>query len=70
MSCARHAVLAGATGLVGRALLARLLQDPATAHIYALARRPLPPHAKLTAADRAALDALAAGSPNDKTGNR
>ncbi len=38
MSCARHAVLAGATGLVGRALLARLLQDPATAHIYALAR--------------------------------
>lgn len=65
MSCARHAVLAGATGLVGRALLARLLQDPATAHIYALARRPLPPHAKLTAcpADFNDLDRALAAVP-------
>jgi len=65
MSRARHAVLAGATGLVGRALLARLLQDPATAHIYALARRPLPPHAKLTAcpADFNDLDRALAAVP-------
>lgn len=49
MPRARHAVLAGATGLVGGALLARLLQDPATGRVYALARRPLPAHPKLTA---------------------
>jgi uncharacterized protein YbjT (DUF2867 family) len=41
-------VLAGATGLVGAALLSRLLSDPYTAQVYALARKPLPTHEKLT----------------------
>jgi uncharacterized protein YbjT (DUF2867 family) len=63
----RHAVLAGATGLVGRALLARLLQDTATGRVYALARRPLPPHAKLTAcpADFNDLDRALATVPGE-----
>lgn len=43
----RVAVLAGATGLVGTALLSRLLADPGTAQVYALARKPLPTHDKL-----------------------
>lgn len=36
----RRVLLAGATGLVGRELLAGLLADPSVAHVYSLARRP------------------------------
>jgi uncharacterized protein YbjT (DUF2867 family) len=35
----RTALLAGATGLVGRALLEGLLRDPGVAHVHVLARR-------------------------------
>jgi uncharacterized protein YbjT (DUF2867 family) len=44
-------LLAGATGLVGREILALLLADPAVAAVHTLGRRPPPPpqaHAKLT----------------------
>lgn len=41
------ACVAGATGLVGGAVLRRLLDDPATLRVIAPTRRPLPPHAKL-----------------------
>lgn len=41
------ACVAGATGLVGGAVLRRLLDDPAIEHVVAPTRRPLPPHAKL-----------------------
>jgi uncharacterized protein YbjT (DUF2867 family) len=67
---ARHAVLAGATGLVGSALLARLLADAGIARVHALTRRPLPPHDKLSAcpADFDALDrALASVPPGAET---
>ena len=37
----RSVLVAGATGLVGRALLARLAADPGVARIHALVRRPL-----------------------------
>lgn len=37
----RSVLLAGATGLVGRALLARLLADPSVSAVHALVRRPL-----------------------------
>lgn len=46
----RHALLAGGTGLVGRALLPLLLDAPAYASVHALLRRPapeLPGHPKL-----------------------
>ena len=44
----RTALLAGATGLVGRALLSLLLDDSDIAEVVALARRPLAtPHPKL-----------------------
>ncbi len=49
---ARTALLAGATGLVGRALLARLLESTRYAHVHALLRRAapdLPGHPKLHA---------------------
>ena len=38
----RRALIAGATGLVGARLLARLLEAPAYAEVHALVRRPLP----------------------------
>lgn len=38
----RVALLAGATGLVGRALLRRLLADPAWQRVIVLSRRPVP----------------------------
>jgi uncharacterized protein YbjT (DUF2867 family) len=44
----RRAALAGASGLVGGFLLRRLLEDPATASVYAPTRAPLPPHPKLS----------------------
>ena len=48
----RAALVAGATGLVGQAILARLLDDPRWQRVDVLARRPLPAtvirHAKLT----------------------
>jgi uncharacterized protein YbjT (DUF2867 family) len=47
----RRALLAGASGLVGRALLARLLDSPCYGRVLALLRRPvpdLPAHRKLT----------------------
>lgn len=46
----RSALIAGATGLVGRALLALLLDSPRHAQVHALLRRPapgLPAHPKL-----------------------
>lgn len=47
----RTALVAGATGLVGSALLPLLLDDPGTARLTALVRRPLGrEHPKLTAA--------------------
>lgn len=42
-----RAAVAGATGLVGSRVLARLLDDPQVAHVIAPTRRPLPPHPKL-----------------------
>lgn len=49
MSSARHALLAGASGLVGERCLARLLDHPAYARITVWSRRPLArAHAKLT----------------------
>jgi len=39
----RRVLLAGATGLVGRELLAGLLADPSVDSVLALGRRPLPP---------------------------
>lgn len=41
------AAVAGATGLVGGRVLARLLDDPAVARVVAPTRRPLTPHPKL-----------------------
>src|ERR1700712_620675 len=38
----RVALVAGASGLIGRALLARLLDDPLYEHVEGLARKPLP----------------------------
>ena len=44
----RVVAVAGASGLVGRALVARLFADPGVARVHALVRRPLPvEHAKL-----------------------
>ncbi|MBD7987717.1 NAD(P)H-binding protein [Luteimonas sp. Sa2BVA3] len=37
----RHVAVAGASGLVGRALVARLCADPGVARVHALVRRPL-----------------------------
>ncbi|MBL0730751.1 NAD(P)H-binding protein [Piscinibacter sp. HJYY11] len=39
---ARHALIAGATGLVGRELLPMLLASPRYAQVHALLRRPVP----------------------------
>jgi uncharacterized protein YbjT (DUF2867 family) len=60
-SPARTALLAGATGLVGREILQGLLADDGVAAVHALARRPLSlTHPKLTVhlVDFAALPAL------------
>lgn len=59
----RSALLAGASGLVGRALLARLLESPRYRNVHALLRRAVPAlgaHRKLEAriVDFAALPAL------------
>jgi uncharacterized protein YbjT (DUF2867 family) len=57
----RSVILAGATGLVGRELLAGLLADPGVAEVHALGRRaPAVRHAKLKAhvVDFSALPAL------------
>jgi uncharacterized protein YbjT (DUF2867 family) len=57
----RTAILAGATGLVGREILRGLLDDPGVARVHALGRRkPALDHAKLTAhvVDFAALPPL------------
>jgi uncharacterized protein YbjT (DUF2867 family) len=43
---ARRILLAGATGLVGRELLALLVADPTVRELIALVRRPLPPEAR------------------------
>jgi uncharacterized protein YbjT (DUF2867 family) len=60
----RVVLLAGATGLVGRELLAGLLADPAVAAVHSFGRRKPPQqHAKLTAhaVDFSALPALPPG---------
>lgn len=57
----RTAIIAGATGLVGRELLAGLLADPSVAAVHSLGRRqPAMQHPKLTAqvVDFTALSAL------------
>ncbi|ALN60907.1 hypothetical protein GLA29479_19 [Lysobacter antibioticus] len=57
----RTVILAGATGLVGREILAGLLADPSVTAVHSLGRRmPAEPHPKLTAhvVDFAALPAL------------
>lgn len=57
----RTVIIAGATGLVGRELLAGLLADPSVAAVHSLGRRkPATQHPKLTAhvVDFAALPAL------------
>ena len=47
----RRALVAGPTGLVGRALVQQLLDDPDVTEVVAVARRPLAiPHPKLTEA--------------------
>ncbi|WP_236685851.1 NAD-dependent epimerase/dehydratase family protein [Pseudoxanthomonas suwonensis] len=46
-NAAKTVLLAGATGLVGRHVLALLLADPRVARVVAPVRRPLPPHRKL-----------------------
>jgi uncharacterized protein YbjT (DUF2867 family) len=43
---ARRALLAGASGLVGRHVLAQLLADPGCSEVHALVRRPLPDTAR------------------------
>jgi uncharacterized protein YbjT (DUF2867 family) len=61
MESARSVLLAGASGLVGGALLQGLLDDPAVSRVHALARRPLASqHPKLHAqlVDFAALPTL------------
>ena len=58
---ARAVIIAGATGLVGREILAGLLADPAVTAVHSLGRRkPAVQHPKLTAhvVDFAALPAL------------
>ena len=52
-------LLAGATGLVGSRVLARLLSDLRVSRVVAPSRRPLPPHPKLLDA-RVDYDALPA----------
>jgi len=42
MAASRSALLAGSTGLIGRALLPLLLQDERYARVHALLRRPVP----------------------------
>jgi len=42
----RRALLAGASGLVGRRVLARLLADPGCSEVHALVRQPLPDEAQ------------------------
>ena len=57
----RVALVAGASGLVGRALLARLAADPGVARVHALLRRPMPldvPKLQQHVVDFAALPAL------------
>ena len=57
----RTIIVAGATGLVGREILAGLLADPSVAAVHSLGRRkPAEPHPKLTAhvVDFAALPVL------------
>jgi uncharacterized protein YbjT (DUF2867 family) len=46
-SAPKSVLLAGATGLVGRHVLALLLEDPRVAPVVAPSRRPLPAHPKL-----------------------
>ena len=54
-------ILAGATGLVGRHVLARALADPRVTHVVAPTRRPLPAHPNLDA-PLVDFDALPAGA--------
>ncbi len=59
----RSALVAGATGLIGRNLLERLLKDPAYTDIRVLARRPLElehPRLQVTQTDYSGLAALGA----------
>lgn len=58
---ARTALIAGGSGLVGRSVLQRLLQDPAYAEVRLLTRRPLDlqhPHLRILLSDFRELSAL------------
>ena len=55
-------ILAGASGLVGRHVLARALADPRVTHVVAPTRRPLPAHPNLEA-PLVDFDALPADAP-------
>src|SRR5262245_18780220 len=57
-------LLAGATGLVGRHVLALLLADPRVGRVVAPSRRPLPAHPKLQDL-RVDYDALTDDAPWD-----
>lgn len=60
---ARTALIAGGSGLVGRSVLQRLLQDPAYAEVRLLTRRPLDlqhPHLRILLSDFRELGALGA----------
>jgi uncharacterized protein YbjT (DUF2867 family) len=57
----RHALLAGATGLIGSQLLTQLLADERYARVTALSRRPLPlqhPRPQVLISDLSGLDAF------------
>ena len=62
----RVALVAGASGLVGRALLARLCADPGVARVHALVRRPLAMDAPKLQLHVVAFDRLPALPPVDE----
>lgn len=62
----RVALVAGASGLVGRALVARLCADPGVARVHALVRRPLAMNAPKLQLHVVAFDRLPALPPVDE----
>lgn len=62
----RVALVAGASGLVGRALLARLAADPGVTRVHALVRRPLPLQAPALQQHVVDFEALPALPPVDE----
>ena len=62
----RRVAVAGASGLVGRALLARLCADPGVARVHALVRRPLDLRTPKLQVHQVAFDRLPALPPLDE----